>query len=130
MMAAQEFCGLDFKGALKVELQCSSTRDDVAHGPAQEPTWQGLYRYGTTVIPPERLKIDAPLVCFSSQVKASGTGIVDDWETGIVQSISDAFWVARYCNGAELRYRVNTCDGLVRDGEPGEPRFFRKGHPL
>jgi hypothetical protein len=132
-MATQQFGGFIFQGTLKVRLECPPDRCDVLRGRAQQPPWRFLYRFGTTPTTPERperLKIDAPQVWFDCQVKASGKGNIDDWEAGILQSISHASWVAHYSNGAELRYRVNTGQGLIRDGESTDYLFFRNGHSL
>src|SRR5579862_9194675 len=129
-MAVQKCYKLDFGGTLRVEVGYASCREDVRHGTAQEQTWPKRYRFGTTFTPPERLKIDAPRVCFDCLVKANVTGIGYDYEAGILQSIFHASWLARYSNGEKLKYRVNTDRGLVRDGRTDNPIFIQNGHPF
>jgi hypothetical protein len=128
-MATLEFDGLLFEGALKVTLRQAPERIDVLPGAAQPPAWPHLFRFGTTQTTPERLKIDAPTVCFDWEVRASGKGGGRDWEAGVLQSVSHASWGASYADGAELGYRLNTGLGLLRDGDPNG-FFLRWGHPL
>src|SRR6516164_8131389 len=117
-MAAQKFGRLIFRGILTVRLEQAPERIGVVPGPAQQATWTLPFRYGTTATPIDTLKIDAPQIRFKCNVTARGTGNVDDWESGILQSISHASWVAQYLNGAQLKYRLDTDHGLVRDGGP------------
>jgi hypothetical protein len=122
------FASLTFVGTMDVTLEQSPEGGDVV-GPAQQPTWPFLFRFGTTS-PPERLKIDAPRICLECKVRVSGTGNVDDWEVGILQSISQASWVARYSNDMELKYRLKINHGMLRDGKSTDFLFSRKGHAL
>ena len=125
-MAILEFGGFIFEGSLNVTfVQVSDRLPSVLPGPAQQPTWPLLFRYGS---PGERLKIDAPQVCFECGLTARGKGDVRDWEAGILQSISFASWAAQYSNGSELRYRLDTDHGLVRDGGSEDSLFFRLRH--
>jgi hypothetical protein len=129
-MAIQEFDGVFFEGLLGVSLGCCPGRCDVLPGPAHRATWPHNYRFGTTGGAVDRLKIDAPQITFDCKVKASGKENVGDWETGILQSISCASWVAYYSNGAELRYRLKLDNSFIRDSESADCLFFQAGRSL
>ncbi|HTU20809.1 MAG TPA: hypothetical protein VMG10_22340 [Gemmataceae bacterium] len=127
IMVTYAFGGLDFTGILKVELVCPPDRIDVLPGPGQKPNWPFLYRFGTTQPPQERLKIDAPQMWFDCQVRATGVVNVHEWGAGILQSISHGSWIAHYSNGADLRYRLNTEDGLIKDARAADCLFIGEG---
>jgi hypothetical protein len=129
-MAIQECDGITFAGTLNVTFSAPPDRSGVVHNPSQQGDWPHLYRYGITSTTPARLKIDPPEIRFNCTVTASGTGKVDDWEAGILQSISHAYWVAYYSNGTDLKYRVEGADRLVKDSNSAGDRFFRDGYPL
>jgi len=63
-------------------------------------------------------------------VTARGDGNFQNWEAGILQSISAGSWRACYSNGHELRYQVDTGNGPIRDSESTESLFARRGYPL
>ncbi len=129
-MAIQAFGGLIFEGTLTVTLVPPPDRSDVVHRAVANPARPGPFLFGTTSAPGEKVKINGPQVCFEWKVRANGTGNVHDWDAGMLQSISHGSWVAHYSNGEELKYRLNTDYGFVRDGESTNSLFFRKGHSL
>lgn len=127
-MATQSYGDLTFAGRLQVEL------DD-----AEEPTYPdgflitahrtGHICFGTTRHPPQGLWIGAPTIQFIGKVAAAGTGNPGLWKIGVLQCISQATWTGHYTNGEQLRFRLGTDHGLLKDGGQGS-LFFRQTREL
>jgi hypothetical protein len=105
-------------------------RSDVVEPPPERLAEAQKYFYGTTPDCPERLKISAPFIRFAWYARATGGESLENWEAGILQSISHAAWTACYSNGKTLEYRLNTELGLVRDGRPEEYPFYSAARRL
>ena len=127
-MNSQVFGSLTFNGTLNVTLGPPPDRCDVLYRAIENLHAPLLYFFGTTSTRPERLKINATQICFEWQVEAEGAEDADRWQAGILQTISHASWAAHYSDDTELRYRLNTEHGRVRDGRSAECLFFRDAH--
>jgi hypothetical protein len=122
-MATQSHGDLTFVGRLRVEL------DD-----AEEPTYPdgflleahrtGHICFGTTRPPPQGLWLGAPKIRFNGMVATTGPGSHRHWEIGFLQTISWAAWTGHYSNSEQLRFRLNTDNGPLKDGG-AESLFFR-----
>jgi hypothetical protein len=117
-MATQIVGDLTFVGELRVRVESAGFTDDAATFLSCRGT-RGLMVFGITSPHPPQLWIRSPMIHFDGVVEAAGSGDVSAWKVGCLQSISHAHWVAHYVNGQELKYRLNTDHGPLKDGMVG-----------
>jgi hypothetical protein len=77
----------------------------------------------------EQLWISTPVIHFRGVVEGEGASDLSAWKVTFLQSISHAHWVGHYANGQEVRYRLNTDNGLLKDGKD-DTLYYHGAVPL
>jgi len=117
-MATQRLGNLTFVGELRVRVESAGFTDNAATFLSCRSRC-GLVVFGITSRYPPQLWIRSPMIHFDGVVGAAGPGDVSAWKVGCLQSISHAHWVGHYANGQEVKYRLNTDEGPLKDGMAG-----------
>jgi hypothetical protein len=125
-MAVQQWQDIVFGGALDVTLDVPPY-PDYPDGFLVDRGQEGLARFGTTRHAPQSLWIGPPRIIFKCKAVAGGTGDLSPWRACLLQSISYATWSGHYANGERLSFRLNTNNGLLKDGRSGS-LFYRWPH--
>jgi hypothetical protein len=114
VIGQQKIDGVMIGGGLKVRVETAGFTDD-ADTLLRSRGTVGKVVFGVTRRNPPKLWIRTPMIHFDGFVAAGGPDL-NGWKAGYLQCITQDSWTGHYADGKEVKYRLNTDRGPLKDG--------------